>query len=133
MSRVRVWLLLALTLCGVLTTHAAQPGDPPTLTPGVSVTGELSTGQTHIYQVTLAANRFVAIAIGKTLDDPFVRLVDGSGQTLLDSTRGELSIVTQAGGRYLVHVRSDAAPTGLYEISVDRPRSPTDADMALYD
>src|SRR5262245_64424956 len=128
----RVSLGLAIAVCALCSTGAAQSVDTRTLRPGVAAAGELSSGQRHTYEIIFSAGQFVAVLLTKGIEYPVVTLIDPSGRRVIESSWGELSIVTEVAGRYVLQARANeqTAPPGFYEIHVEPPQPPTAAERA---
>jgi CHAT domain-containing protein/tetratricopeptide (TPR) repeat protein len=112
------------------------------LEPGKPVEGELAGGQSHSYQMTLAAGQYVRLMVEQRGIDVAVKLFrpDGRQITEFDSefrTQGQepASWVAEETGSYRLDVGAkyeNAAP-GRYEIQAVELRSATEDDRALHE
>ena len=74
----RLWLLLALTLDGIVAL-GAQTAAVPLLAAGVPIDDTVAADQARSYQIVLAQGDFALVEIRKTLYFPLVEVVDPSG------------------------------------------------------
>jgi CHAT domain-containing protein/Tfp pilus assembly protein PilF len=164
-SKYRSWLLyygLLLTVCvspiHVQAASAAQytskavkpdyglvgaaPQDQSRLEPGKPIERELSGGQSHSYQLKLAAGQFLNVIVEQQGIDIMVQLSEPGGAQIAEfdgerrSQGQELaSHVAEATGLHLLTVqpRLKNAPLGGYEIRIEELRAATENDRALYD
>jgi len=110
------------------------------LEPGKPIERELAGGQSHSYQITLAAGQYLKLVVEQRGIDVVVKLfgVDGKQITEFDSeirTQGQemMSLVADAAGNYRVSVQAkqQSAPVGRYEIREVEIRAATEKDRAL--
>ena len=115
----------------------AQSGDPQPLAAGASVTRELSGGQTHSYQVTLAQGQCLEAIVEQRGIDVVVVVFAPGGQKVIevDSPNGTqgpepVLIVAETSGDYRLEVRSleKSASPGRYEAKLVAIREATQAD-----
>lgn len=110
------------------------------LTPNLPRERELTSGQVHLYQLSLLAEQFLQVEVEQKGIDVAVRLLSADNKKLaeVDSPNGSngpelLAFVTNAAGNYLVEVRvleKDAAP-GKYEIKLAELRNARPQDRPL--
>ncbi|MGH9902199.1 MAG: hypothetical protein ACRD68_10375, partial [Pyrinomonadaceae bacterium] len=106
------------------------------LAPGRTVERELGGGQTHAYQVKLAAGELLHVTVAQHNIDVAVGLYAPDGKLIIEMNSygllwwEELSCVAEAGGAYRVEVRTRAqeAPPGSYTIKLEQPRAATARD-----
>lgn len=139
----RLAALSLVALCFFSRTQtAAQSGAPHPLTAGVPVRRELSGGQSHTYQMTLAQGQYLQISVDQRGCDVAVVLrgPDGALKAEADfdnGLRGQeiLSLVTTDACDCKLEVRSKSKTAGRYvlKIEVMRAATPPDADrVAAY-
>jgi hypothetical protein len=112
------YCLLTLVLCLSLTAFAETKDELRTLAPGQPVEREIASGQTHNYQVKLAAGQFVRIVVEQKSIDVSLALVGSTGRTLVErdlteiiGTHESLSFEAQASGDYRLTIKANGAPT----------------------
>jgi CHAT domain-containing protein/Tfp pilus assembly protein PilF len=108
---------------------------------GKPIERELAGGQSHSYQITLAADQYVKLVADQCGIDVTAKLFgpDGRQTTEIDSesrTHGEeaISWVAEEAGRYRLEVvaKYKSAVAGRYEIQLAEMRGATENDRALY-
>ncbi|HKQ73924.1 MAG TPA: CHAT domain-containing protein [Blastocatellia bacterium] len=125
-----------------LAQSAAQSGDPQQFAVGVSITRELSGGQSHSYQAPLAKGQYLQISVDQRGCDVAVSLFGPDGALQAESDfdsdlRGQeiLSWVTKAACDCKLEVRSKSKTAGRYVLKIEalREATPQDADrIAAY-
>jgi tetratricopeptide (TPR) repeat protein len=119
----------------IIPAQGAQEARP--LEPGKPVERELTGGQTHAYQLTLAADQYLHLIVEQRGIDVVVALTGPDGQKLVevDSPNGmvgpePVSFVAEAPGNYWIEVRSpqSSAVVGRYEMRITELRAATDVD-----
>ena len=120
----------------------AQSSAPSSLAAGVPITRELSGGQSHSYQVTLAQGQYLQISVEQRGCDVAVVLrgADGAARAEADfdsGLRGQeiLALVTTAACNCQLEVRSKSKTAGRYILKIEalRAATPHDADrVAAY-
>ena len=134
---------LGLLFCGafgVIADEMVSAGRPPdrvaTLVPGQAVEQSLSGGQSHLYQVMLAADRYFRLEVEQRGVDIVVALDSPEGRRVaeIDSPSGRqgvevLSVIAESPGRYRIeiHAPPSQAP-GLYRAAIAALRPPTEDD-----
>ncbi len=109
---------------------------------GKPIERELKSGQSHLYQVRLAADQYLQVVVEQRDINLALALFSPDGQKLLeaDSAKGkqgseQLTFIAEVAGTYRLEVHAaerNAAP-GRYEAKVIALRSPTAEDRALED
>lgn len=120
--------------------HSDPPRSPQqatALAPSTPVERELAGGQSHTFQLTLAANQYLQVVVAQRGIDVLVTLFAPDGKKLseVDSPNGtqgpeQLSFITETAGSYRLEVRSlekDAA-AGRYEVKIEELRAATEQD-----
>ena len=107
---------------------------------GQVVERELAAGQSHSYQITLAADQYLHVVIEQRGVDVGVALLGPDGKKLAEanSAKGQqgievLTFIAEASGDYRLEVRTvekNAVP-GRYEVKVTAQRTPTAEERAL--
>src|SRR5262245_3700325 len=107
---------------------------------GKPIERELAGGQSHLYQITLAAGQYLSVVVDQRGVDVAVTLLGPDGIKLIevDSPNGTegpepVSWIVETAGRYRLEVRSlekDAKP-GRYEAKIVELRAATDRDRDL--
>ena len=132
---IRAVTLAAFACFYSLPTMTAQEARP--LEPGKPVERELAGGQTHAYQLTLAADQYLHFVVEQRGIDVVVALTGPDGQKLVevDSPNGMVGpepvlFVAEAPGNYRIEVRSpqSSAVVGRYEVRIAELRTATDTD-----
>ena len=113
---------------------AQNPQEVTTLELGKPVERDLSGGQKHAYQITLAEGQYVSLIVEQRGIDVVVRLFSPDGKLItdcdsVDERRGreDPELVAEAAGNYKFEVvakRKDA-PAGRYEIKITELRAAT--------
>lgn len=115
----------------------AQSGkDMQALEQGKAIEGELAGGQSHSYQIKLAAGQFLDVVIEQRGIDVVVTLYAPDGKELIevDSPNGTqgpepLNLITEASGIYRLEVRSlEKNAAGRYEARIEALRTATAQD-----
>jgi CHAT domain-containing protein/tetratricopeptide (TPR) repeat protein len=110
------------------------------LTPGTSIPRELSPGQVHTYQLTLARGDFVRLTIKQQGIDVAAALLDPDGREVVavdamdDEFRPELvAAIADVSGTYTVTMRpaTNRAAQGGYVVHLDPPRPASASDELL--
>ncbi|MCM3869634.1 MAG: CHAT domain-containing protein [Pyrinomonadaceae bacterium] len=118
------FILLFLICCLCLSVSAQVAPEAQTLVPGQPVEREIKGGQSHVYQLSLAAGQFVRLRLEQRANDAALILTAPDGKQLaeMDMTyAGEqemLSLEAVAPGAYRLTVRSEdaAARHGSYRL-----------------
>ncbi len=128
----RTGVVLTLSLCCALPDAAGQPAAPRALTPGVPVTRELASGQSHTYEIVLEAGEYTVVTVKQQYGVPVLSLTDPDGRDIVEWAARNVSIVAVARGRHVLQVAANkmSAPPGRYELTVDRPRPADARDIA---
>jgi CHAT domain-containing protein/Tfp pilus assembly protein PilF len=109
---------------------------------GKPIERELTAGQSHAYQITLAKGDYLSVRVEQRGIDVAVKVIGPDEKQLLESDseprkQGEerVSLVAEVAGSYRLRVEPTqrAAPTGHYEIEVVELRRSTESDRALYE
>jgi len=115
----------------------SQSDEVRPLAPGASVERELGAGQTHSYQITLAAEQYLRITIDQRGCDVAVTLfgLDGRAQAEADydaDTNGQeiLALAPQTAGASRLTVSSKSKMAGRYALKVVELRAATPQDAA---
>jgi CHAT domain-containing protein/Tfp pilus assembly protein PilF len=112
------------------------------LEPGKPIGRELAGGQSHSYQMTLAAGQYGKLVVDQRGIDVVVRLFGSDGKQIIkfdSESRIEgqetVSLVAEAAGNYRLNVlaRFKNAATGRYEIQMVELRDATEDDRALHE
>jgi hypothetical protein len=129
-------LLAALLPSPALQAQAEQDVIP--LEPGkAAVERELAGGQSHAYQITLAAGQYLLVIVDQKGVDVVVLLFDPEGKELtrVDSPNGaygaeRLAVVVETAGNYRIEMRSleKKAPAGKYAARIAELRVATAED-----
>jgi CHAT domain-containing protein len=107
--------------------------------PGKAIEQELAGGQTHSYQISLAASQYLRLIVEQKGIDVVVALFgpDDNKLTEVDSPNGtqgpeRVSVVTEAAGTYRLEVRSlePNAPAGRYEVKIQELRQALPQDIS---
>ena len=121
----------------LLATLAVQPGrpagaDPALLIPGPAAEHSILEGETHSYQIVLAAGDFLRVTVDQIAVDVELKLLapDGRQVSLVDGPSPacdfgteDLAAVAETGGLYriVVHATMKNAPVGRYRIRLEPP------------
>ena len=106
------------------------------LASGEMVQRYMKAGETHAFQLTLAAQQYAQIVVAQRGVDVAVRVCAPDGAVLveMDSPNGlygleTVSVIAQVAGSYGVEVvSSQTMPSGDYELKVEGPRASSPAD-----
>lgn len=114
-----------------------SPQQATALAQGTPVERELAGGQSHTFQLTLAANQYLQVVVDQRGIDVAVTLFAPDGKKLseVDSPNGTqgpepLFLIAETAGSYRLEVRSlekDAA-AGRYEVKIEELRAATEQD-----
>src|SRR5262245_53439647 len=110
------------------------------LEPGKSIETELTGGQHHYYQMTLAAGQYVKVVVDQRGIDLIVKLFAPDGK-VIGFFETELKIqgsetvmwVAEVAGSYRLDIsaRQKKGVTGRYEVNVEELRTATDDDRII--
>ncbi len=133
------WLALAALALFNPVRNAAQLGDQPLLTMGAPIARELSGGQSHSYQITLAQGQYLEAIVEQRGIDVVVVVFAPDGKKVLEvdspnDAQGPepVLIVAETSGSYRLEVRSleKNASVGRYDVRIEALRMPTEQDQA---
>ncbi|MBI1760208.1 MAG: CHAT domain-containing protein [Acidobacteria bacterium] len=131
--------LLALSLLTMHPPARLFAQDNVSLELGKPLSREISGGETHAYQIELAAGQFMRAVVEQQGVNLLVTLYSPNGQKLadLDSPVGAegpepVSLVAETSGAYRLQVRpmQQHAPQGRYEVRLEEVRAATPQDKA---
>ena len=131
-----IWLITLLTFPGVIKPVASQQSITA-LEEGRPVERELAGGETHVFQVTLAAGQYLRAVVDQRGIDVALKIFGTDGQKLVEmdsptSTQGTeaASVIAEHPGSYRVEISSliREAPKGRYEVKVAALRTATEQD-----
>jgi CHAT domain-containing protein/Tfp pilus assembly protein PilF len=131
-----IWLITLLTFPGYIKPVASQQSITA-LEEGRPVERELAGGETHIFQVTLAAGQYLRVMVDQRGIDVALKIFGTDGQKLVEmdspnSTQGPeaASVIVEQPGSYRVEISSliREAPKGRYEAMVAALRTATEQD-----
>jgi CHAT domain-containing protein/Tfp pilus assembly protein PilF len=121
---------------GIRQAVAAQE-NLPALEAGKVVERQLAGGETHSFQVSLAAGQYLRLTVDQRGIDIELGIFDPNGQKLvgmdsLNGTQGPeiASVIAEQSGIYRVEIVSPnkAVPLGRYEVKIEAIRAATDQD-----
>ncbi len=124
--------LALVTLCLSLCSRIASSQDVQVLTPGNPIERELTGGQTHAYQLNLAANQYLYLVVMQKGIDVEVVLLGPGGKELarVDSPNGDqgpepVRFVTEVAGDYRLQINAleKTAKPGRYEVKIAELRA----------
>ncbi|HEY6803976.1 MAG TPA: CHAT domain-containing protein [Pyrinomonadaceae bacterium] len=136
-------VLLLIVLSNSISGQTTQPQpctptdtDAHQLNPGEVINRPFHAGETHVFQVTLAAEQYMHITVNQVGIDVIVKLFDPNKVLLIqrDSPNSKfgpekVSTVAQLGGtHYVVVCSGDKEPPGTYELRLEGPRAATTVD-----
>jgi CHAT domain-containing protein len=107
------------------------------LKPGETIKREIAGGELHAYRITVGQGQYARIQVEQQGMDLKVRLLDINRKLLAqsDNPNGKygpefISIIAEAAGDYLLEVSSSNkwAPRGSYQLVLEEPREPAQAD-----
>src|SRR5262249_41392475 len=106
------------------------------LEPGKAVERELAGGESHSYQLRLAADQYARVTANQRRINLALAAYDESGKKIIESDMfktgdtEQLSLVSRAASTYRIEVRSPdkTASRGSYEIRISEPHSATERD-----
>jgi CHAT domain-containing protein/Tfp pilus assembly protein PilF len=107
---------------------------------GNPIERELTKGESHTYQITLAKGEYLSVRVEQRGIDVAVKVLSSDGEQTLESDaeprkQGEerASLVAEVAGTYRLNVRpaQRVAPAGRYEIEVAELRAATENDRTL--
>ncbi len=113
-----------------------------TLEMGRTIASELTGGQRHNYQISLAAGQYVSVIVEQRGIDLVVQLLETDGKLSVEydseiRTQGEerVVLVAETAGVYrlLVKAKYERLPAGRYEIRWPEVRTATEKDWLLYE
>jgi tetratricopeptide (TPR) repeat protein len=131
-----IWLITLLTFLGAIKSAASQQSFPA-LEEGRPIERELAGGETHAFQVTLAAGQYLRAVVDQRGIDVALKIFATDGQKLVEmdspnATQGPeaISVVAEQPGSYRVEISSlnKEAPAGRYEAKVTAIRTATEQD-----
>jgi CHAT domain-containing protein/tetratricopeptide (TPR) repeat protein len=142
-------LALFILLLSTLTAYAQRPADTNggaagkgpdvrALEPGKPIEREMAGGETHVYQLTLAAGQYARVVVDQRRINVALSAFDSAGKKLAEDDMfgigdSELvSLIAETPTTYRLEVRSPdkAAPTGRYEIKIKELRAATAQDQS---
>jgi CHAT domain-containing protein len=135
-GRGAIWLITLLTFLGVIEPAASQQSFPA-LEEGRPIERELAGGETHSFQVRLAAGQYLRVVVDQRGIDIALKIfgIDGRKLVEMDSpnaTQGPeaISVIAEQSGDYRVEISSPnkEVPTGRYEAKVAAIRTTTEQD-----
>jgi len=135
-GRGAIWLITLLTFLGVIKPVASQQSFPA-LEEGRPIERELAGGETHAFQVTLAAGQYLRVVVDQRGIDVALRIFGADGQKMVEmdspnATQGPeaISVVAEQPGSYRVEISSlnKGALAGRYEAKVAALRPATEQD-----
>jgi CHAT domain-containing protein len=119
---------------------AQKPPDVRKLEAGKPIEREMKGGESHAYEITLAAGQYLYATVDQRGIDVAVQIITPDGKPLMevDSPNGAqgdepIMLIAEATGVYRLNVASleQQAPAGKYEIRVKELRVATATDQAL--
>lgn len=131
-----IWLITLLTFPGDINSIASQQSIAA-LEEGRPVERELAGGETHSFQVTLAAGQYLRVVVDQRGIDLALKIFGMDGQKLVEmdsptSTQGleAAAVIVEHPGSYRVEISSliREAPKGRYEVMVAALRTATEQD-----
>ncbi|HKP14299.1 MAG TPA: tetratricopeptide repeat protein [Blastocatellia bacterium] len=122
-----------------LTAPAQNPPEVRQLEAGKPIERELQGGQSHVYQIQLAAGQYLGVLVEQRGIDVAITVSGPDGKPLaeVDGPNGALGpervgVMADAAGGYRLDVHSaEDAPPGRYEIRITERREATANDRAL--
>ncbi len=135
MRKIRTHHFLTLCLLGIAQFASGQ--EPQRLDPGQSVERTIAGGESHTYQIDLAAGQFVRVVVEQRGIDVKLLLAGADGKPLIESDLtgiigafDSLAYESAGAGTYQLVVRSNEAPTlsGPYEARLEIKASATTQD-----
>ncbi|MGH9843479.1 MAG: tetratricopeptide repeat protein, partial [Blastocatellia bacterium] len=139
-STIHAIALAAFACLSILLTVTAQEAqEARPLEPGKPVEREMAGGQTHAYQLTLAADQYLHLVVEQRGIDVVAVILGPDGKKLaeVDSPNGTqgpepFTLITETPGSYRIEVRSPekTAPAGRYEVKVQELRIATARDKS---
>src|SRR5262249_17344079 len=115
----------------------ASQQSPPALEEGRPAERELACGETHVFQIALAAAHFLRVVVNQRGIDIGLKFFGPDGQVLVEmdspnATQGPetASVIAEQPGSYRIEVVSltKDAPPGRYEVKVSALRAATEQD-----
>ena len=120
--------ILCVVICVLSLSAAAQsaPG-PTTLVPGQPVEREVAGGESHAYQISLAAGQYVRVVVEQKAIDVVLKIAAPDGKQLIEANltkAGELeslSAEAAAGGEHQLTISAIGAATlvGSYQVRLE--------------
>jgi tetratricopeptide (TPR) repeat protein len=129
--------LLPLVLCLGSVALAQATDNPTTLVPGQPVERQIAGGQSHTYQITLAAGQFVCVVVEQRGMDVKLSLAGADGKPLIESdltgiigVPDSLAYEAAAAGTYQLVISANGAATlsGAYAARLEVKGSASDQD-----
>ncbi|MEW6213040.1 MAG: tetratricopeptide repeat protein [Acidobacteriota bacterium] len=135
-------------LLAVLLMHPFTPivrGQTERLEAGRKVERELKGGQSHIYEIALAASQFIRVAVEQKSIDIHLSLRAPAGSIIeeADGTAAaqgveSISAIAEHSGSYLLEARANGKASGIYSVAIEirtataRDRHLVSADRAIH-
>ena len=119
--------------------HSSQNQTEPLLEPGRPREGELAPGQRKTYRVSIRSGELLRVTVEQqgidlsvSLAGRYSRLIAEMDGPYGDRETESVSMIAPADGEYLIELREtkSAQTPGRFIITVDRPRQPTQTDLA---
>ena len=139
MSGTQARFISAICNCQIQQCGAGQADVRP-LEPGKPIERDLAGGQSHSYQLTLAADQYLLVAVEQRGIDVVVQLLGPDDKQIMefdseirDYGQEPVSQVAEVSGSYRLNLRpkQEMAQAGRYEIRVVELRAATERDRAL--
>ena len=155
--RAVAWILCLSFSCGLMTqkgflplarAHADSEGSVQgkvavrPLEPGTSIEGELKGGNSHSYQITLAADQYLSVVVEQRGINLVVAVLGPDSKELLEADTAKskqgselLTVIAEVSGNYRIEVSpvEKDAETGRYGIKIVGLRTPTREERDLED
>jgi len=117
--------------------HAQAPPGPVNLIPGRAAERTIAGGESHTYQITLAAGQFMRVMVEQTAIDAALKIETPDGKQLITNFGdvGELeslSAEAAAGGEYRLTISARGA-AGSYQLRLEVRAAPTAQDKLRLD
>ncbi|HKQ74322.1 MAG TPA: CHAT domain-containing protein [Blastocatellia bacterium] len=131
------FLNLVIAVWSLTTAHASNQQSIPALEEGRSVERELAGGETHAFQVALAAGQYLRVVVDQRGIDVALKIFGTDGRDLAEmdspnATQGPeaISVIAEQTGDYRVEIssRNKAVLAGRYEAKVAAIRTATEQD-----
>ena len=117
-----------------------QSADTRPLEMGIPVERALMSGETHSYQIALAADQYLQVEVSQRGVNVIVAVFDPIGRKLTEADRARgkqgselLAFISDVSGNYRIHISTAErnVPAGRYEIKVIALRGPTADERSL--